>query len=74
MDKTLQNYKVFSSVVYPYNLTNRLDLDNYLLSPYFHLRLYETKYEKSVKDVVLSKGVYFVTFRLLNNSDKSTLI
>ena len=74
MDKTLQNYKGFGNSVDTDNSINRLDVDNYLLTPYLHLKLHEAYNEKLTREVSLTKGVYFVSFRLLNNSDKRTLI
>lgn len=57
------------------DLTNRLDLDTYLLSPNLHSFLHgDDDREKYGKDVVLGKGVFLVCFRLLNNSDKPILI
>jgi hypothetical protein len=71
MDKTIQNYKRFGNSVNTDNSINRLDLDNYLISPNLHIKLHEANSEKSTREVAFTKGVYFVSFRLLNNSDKT---
>jgi hypothetical protein len=73
MDKILQNYKRFVNTVDVNNTTNRLDLDNYLLSPYLHLKLHGGVGDKCNKEVFLEQGVYLVSFRLLNNTDKTLI-
>jgi hypothetical protein len=63
-----QNFNVNSKSITTSKDINKLSMNEYLLNPYIHNKLFNARQIQTVPNK-LSQGVYLVCFRILNNNE-----